>query len=99
VVRGPVASLPHFSFPCRAEVVRRPEHFSVSACQLFPDPDFARTPNRHLFRNFVLTPTRVEPFFYLEIVEAVLGGSGGNGSGRKISKSASNTRASKGCVH
>jgi hypothetical protein len=39
------------------------QDFSVSAFQLFPGPDFARTPNRHLFRNFVLTPTRVEPFF------------------------------------
>ena len=28
--------------------------------QLFPGPDFARSPNRHLFRNFVLTLTRVK---------------------------------------
>jgi hypothetical protein len=49
--------------------------------------------------SFKLLHSLREPFFYLEIVEAVLGGSGGNGSGRKISKSASNTRTSKGCVH
>jgi hypothetical protein len=57
----------------KAEVGRRPEHFSISVLVLpisafcFSQSValalFARTPNRHLFRNFVLTPTRVEPFF------------------------------------
>jgi hypothetical protein len=56
--RGPAASFPHFSFPCRAVVGCRREHFSFSAFQLFPGPNFTRRPNRHLFRNFVLTLTR-----------------------------------------
>src|ERR1017187_5075163 len=59
-------------------------------------PQFLLFPCRLLHS---LRPLRVEPSYYLEIVEAVLGGSGGNGSGRKISKSAANTRTSKGCVH
>jgi hypothetical protein len=48
------------------------QRFSISAFQhfsfqFFPGPDFARSPNRHLFRNFVLTLTRVKVSAGVEI--------------------------------